>query len=614
MSSASYPFIGGGGGIPTYPDFASLPATAADGAAAITLDSDSLYIFNLGSMMWILAGGSGVPLSVGSFDGQPESADGATIASNQLFMQSADATHPGLVNNTTQTLSGNKTFTGTIAASNLSGTNTGDVTLGTPNGLSLAGQALSLGTASTSTTGALTSTDWNSFNGKQVAGNYITALTGDGAASGPGSAALTLAIVNSNVGSFSPAVVTVNAKGLVTAASSVTTGNLTDVGTDGITVTGGTGAILGSGTSISQHVADATHNGYLSSTDWGTFNGKQAAGNYITALTGDVTASGPGSAASTLATVNSNVGSFTNANITVNAKGLITAASNGTSTAVFVPPSVQRLTSAGSGTYNKDYTFIISSGSATAGATYTNNGVTFTVTFTVSSATQIVMSGSGAPASSGTLTKTGGTGDATLTFSQFLAPLYLRVKMVGGGGGGAGSGTTGQTSGGAGGDSTFGSSLLTAGGGGGGVAGANGGAGGTNTINAGAIKFVDAPGGNGGGPVQRTSGTQVIFTSGGLGGVSFYGGAGVGTAQGGGVGAKANSGSGGGVGGLSNTASAIDGAGGGAGGYLEAVITSPAATYSYTVGAFGTAGANGTSGAAGSPGGLGLITVEEYYQ
>jgi hypothetical protein len=59
-----------------------------------------------------------------------------------------------------------------------------------------------------------------------------------------------------------------------TAISAATTGNLTDAGTDGITITGGTGAVLGSGTTISQHVADTTHNGYLSSTDWNTFNGK----------------------------------------------------------------------------------------------------------------------------------------------------------------------------------------------------------------------------------------------------------------------------------------------------------------------------------------------------
>ncbi|MDG0815494.1 tail fiber domain-containing protein [Bdellovibrio svalbardensis] len=51
--------------------------------------------------------------------------------------------------------------------------------------------------------------------------------------------------------------------------------------------------------SISQ--ATTSTSGYLSSADWNTFNSKQAAGNYITALTGDVTASGAGSANASVA-------------------------------------------------------------------------------------------------------------------------------------------------------------------------------------------------------------------------------------------------------------------------------------------------------------------------
>lgn len=77
---------------------------------------------------------------------------------------------------------------------------------------------------------------------------------------------------------------------------------------------------------------------------------KQATGNYITALTGDATASGPGSAALTFATVNSNVGSFTNATITVNAKGLITAASSGTAPVTSVTGTTDRITVTGTTT------------------------------------------------------------------------------------------------------------------------------------------------------------------------------------------------------------------------------------------------------------------------
>lgn len=56
-----------------------------------------------------------------------------------------------------------------------------------------------------------------------------------------------------------------------------------------------------SGQAITLQPADSTHPGSLKAADWVTFNAKQAAGNYLTALTSDVTASGPGSAAATIA-------------------------------------------------------------------------------------------------------------------------------------------------------------------------------------------------------------------------------------------------------------------------------------------------------------------------
>lgn len=140
------------------------------------------------------------------------------------------------------------------------------VTIGTASGLSLSTQVLSLGLSSSGVTGALSGTDWTTFNSKQPAGNYITALTGDATASGPGSSALTLATVNSNVGSFTNASITVNAKGLITAASNGTAPvtSITIASTNGFTGTssGGatpaltiatsvTGVLKGNGTAIS---------------------------------------------------------------------------------------------------------------------------------------------------------------------------------------------------------------------------------------------------------------------------------------------------------------------------------------------------------------------------
>jgi len=184
-------------------------------------------------------------------------------------------------------------------------------------------------------------------------------LTGDVTSVGNAS---TLATVNSNVGAFTNANITVNAKGLITAASSGSPGGVTSVtGTSPVVSSGGTTPDIslasGYGDTLNPY-ASKTANFVLAAPNGSagvpTFRAVVAAdiptlnqsttGSAATlttgrtiAVTGDLAYTSPSfdgstnvTAAGTLATVNSNVGSFTAANITVNAKGLITAASNGT--------------------------------------------------------------------------------------------------------------------------------------------------------------------------------------------------------------------------------------------------------------------------------------------
>lgn len=177
-------------------------------------------------------------------------------------------------------------------------------------------------------------------------GAGITGLTGDGTATGPGDVAFTLATVNSGPGTYPK--VTVNGKGLVTSG---TTLSGSDIPNNSANTTGSAGSFTGSltgdvtGTQGATAIAATTVTGkaitgYSSTT--GTvsdldsilsaiekLNGNSQAigGSAITALTSDVSASGPGSVA---ATVNSVGGSTASS---IHTSQLATAAATATDTA-----------------------------------------------------------------------------------------------------------------------------------------------------------------------------------------------------------------------------------------------------------------------------------------
>jgi hypothetical protein len=200
---------------------------------------------------------------------------------------------------------------------------------------------------------------------------------------------------------------------------------------------------------------------------------------------------------------------------------------------------------------------------------------------------------------------TGGfSANGTGTYTTPANCTAIWVRCIGGGGGGAGSGTTpGAATGG--GTTTFGSSLLTAGGGAAGSSAGNGANVAGGTASGGDLNLVGAVGGT---PAASAS------TAGGPGGASPVFGVQsnnfVFSVNAGGP-APANTGSGGS--GASCSATVNAGGGGAGGGYVEKLITSPLATYAYTVGAAGTGGTLGTSGAAGGNGSAGLIIIHEYY-
>lgn len=351
-----------------------------------------------GQLVWANGTGSSGVSSIGTIDSQSKSANGLVISGTTLYAQSADASFPGMMTIGTQTIAGDKTFSGNISAANLSGTNTGDVTLTavgsspSANGASLSGQALTLQPADGTHPGLVTS-------GAQTLGGVKTFSSAPNFSSLTASQALvldgsknvtTLGYSSSNTNSFlaqrdsngntafnnfigtttstvssaTPISLTAgSARYQKITGTSAQTINLPDAttlitgwifeinnnSTGAITIKDNGGTTLytipagGYANSINTNNGSAAgswdiHSSIPSNSSWGTSSlvvGALGTGIAradsstvtVAELSGDITTSG--SNATTLATVNSNVGSFTYSSITVNGKGLVTAASSG---------------------------------------------------------------------------------------------------------------------------------------------------------------------------------------------------------------------------------------------------------------------------------------------
>lgn len=310
-------------GIAIYANATLFPVTAQDGEQAVAADTNTLYIYDTSVPGWQAVANPGAAIAIDALTGEVTATGPGVVAAT---ITNAAVTNAKLAAMADNTVKGNKSGApaspSDLALSSVTEAVSSVLTIsnGSKTVVSAADLTIEVKQSSAVQSGYLSSADWSTFNSKQNALTFGN-LTGD---------------VNANISisGGTGAVIGAGASISQSAATALVSGYLssTDWSTfnNKVSSVGASAPIASSGgttPTISISQSGVATDGYLSSADWNTFNSKQPAGNYITALTSDVTATGPGSVAATVAFVGGKTSSevATSVTDTQNATALSTA-------------------------------------------------------------------------------------------------------------------------------------------------------------------------------------------------------------------------------------------------------------------------------------------------